>query len=213
MQSHSYVPVPLTSIDLEINVLQSQASFLMTQNYVNIEDAPIETVFLFPKDSDVAMSQLSCHFTLADGSKAVLETEIECREKAEVKYQDAVASGQTAVIGSYTYSHRDMMRVSIGNFPPNSSAQMVIRYYQNLDIEDMSYCLRVPVGYIPKYMPRISQMISNPEEKDVEMKDEEDEFGLSSVRVEGSDQAPYVWNLRVNIETAGDITRLSSRNH
>lgn len=129
MQSQTNVPVPLLSIDLEINVLQSQAAFTMTQNYVNIEDSPIETVFLFPKDCDVAMSQLSCHFTLEDGSKAIIETEIEGRQKAEVKYQDAVASGQTAVLGAYSVSHRDMMRVSIGNFPPKATAQMVIRYY------------------------------------------------------------------------------------
>lgn len=74
------------------------------------------------------------------------------RKKIEAKYEDAVASGKTAVIGGYTKTQRDMVRVSLGNFPPQSRAVVRVYYYQNMDIEDLSYCLRIPMSYIPRYM-------------------------------------------------------------
>jgi von Willebrand factor A domain-containing protein 5 len=111
-------PIPLTSITLDVKILQSVARLVMTQEYVNIEDIPVETVFLFPKDADAVITKISCEFTLKDGSKSLIETEIEGRKRAEAKYDNAVASGQTAVLGVINQSHRDLTRINIGNFPP-----------------------------------------------------------------------------------------------
>jgi hypothetical protein len=72
----------------------------MTQEYINIEDNPVETVFLFPKDVEAVITKISCEFTLKDGSKSLIETVIEARQKAEAKYQEDVESGMTAVLGT-----------------------------------------------------------------------------------------------------------------
>ena len=45
-------PIPLTKIDIKGEIISSLASFEMVQTYVNIEDVPIETVYLFPKEAD-----------------------------------------------------------------------------------------------------------------------------------------------------------------
>ena len=44
-----------------------------------------------------------------------------------------------------------MVRINIGNFPPHASAVLKLEFYSQLLIEDLSYCLRIPVTYIPKY--------------------------------------------------------------
>ena len=54
-----------------------------------------------------------------------------------------------------------MLRINIGNFPPLSSAVLRVFYYQQLDIEDVSYCLKVPMTYIPKYMGNIANYINS----------------------------------------------------
>lgn len=100
----------------------------MVQQYVNIEDQALETVFLFPCDIDSVITKLTCEFTLPDGTKTMLETKVEERTKAEVKYEDAVTSGKTAVFSTYTRAHRDMIRINIGNFPPLSEAVIKVSY-------------------------------------------------------------------------------------
>jgi hypothetical protein len=41
----------------------------MTQVYVNNEDRPLETVFLFPMEVDAAVSKITIEFTLENGKK------------------------------------------------------------------------------------------------------------------------------------------------
>lgn len=54
----------------------------MKQEYVNIEDTPIETIFFFPKDTGSVISKITCEFRLPDGTSKSLETRIEEKEKA-----------------------------------------------------------------------------------------------------------------------------------
>lgn len=83
----------------------------MTQKYCNSEDNPIETIFLFPMDIDVAISKICVDFKLQDGTTKSLETIIDERKKLEVRYEDAVASGKTAVLGTLSKTQRDMMKI------------------------------------------------------------------------------------------------------
>ena len=160
VDKHSKKPVPLKKIELKADVVQALASFQMVQHYVNIEDTPLETVFLFPTDIASIITKLTCTFTLADGTQSTLETQVTAREKAEVIYENAVASGKTAVISTINKAHRDMVRISVGNFPPQSTAVLTLFYYQHLSFEDVSYCLRIPTTYIPKYVARINNMLA-----------------------------------------------------
>jgi hypothetical protein len=40
-------------------------------------------------------------FTLPDGTERELETLVDERKKVEIKYEDAVSTGKTAVMGGY----------------------------------------------------------------------------------------------------------------
>jgi hypothetical protein len=44
-----------------------------------------------------------------------------------------------------------MVRMIIGNLPPHSEAKLTVYYYQQLDQEDLSYKLKIPMSYVPKY--------------------------------------------------------------
>ena len=67
------------------------ASFVMTQNYVNIEENPLETVYLYPTDVQAVLSKITTKFTLQDGTVSEMETKIGLREKVEAIYEDKVA--------------------------------------------------------------------------------------------------------------------------
>jgi hypothetical protein len=86
-------PVPLKSINLDVKIINSLSAFEMTQYYINEEENPLETIFLFPVDMNVAFSKITADFKLKDGSIKHVETIIEEREKVEAKYEEAIATG------------------------------------------------------------------------------------------------------------------------
>jgi hypothetical protein len=105
-------------VDISVSIVQGVASFEMTQRYASLESQPVENLFYFPRDIESTISKLTCEFTLRDSSKKLLETRIEERSKAEVKYEDAVAIGKAAVIGRIGKVCQDMVSIGIGQFPP-----------------------------------------------------------------------------------------------
>jgi hypothetical protein len=114
---------------MNVQVTQSVASFEMTHTYANFSDKAIEAVFFFPKDIDSVITKIICEFTLSDGSKKSIETRITEKQKAVEKYEDAVAGGKTAVLGSLTKSSGDLIRIMIGQFPPMSRAELKIFFF------------------------------------------------------------------------------------
>lgn len=54
------------------------------------------------------------------------------------------------------------MRVSIGNFPAHAKAVLRVYYYQHLCdcVEDLSYALRIPMSYVPRYVGSIPGLLT-----------------------------------------------------
>ena len=44
-----------------------------------------------------------------------------------------------------------MVRIMVGNFPPLAEAELKIYFFSSLPVEDLSYCLRIPTTYVPRY--------------------------------------------------------------
>ena len=59
------------------------------------------------------------------------------KEKAEEKYSDAIASGNTGAISS---QEDKIIKVNIGNIPSKSIVKLISEFIQFLNIEDVSYC-------------------------------------------------------------------------
>jgi hypothetical protein len=83
-----------------------------------------------PYSESFVMTKLIVDFTLPDGTSKTLETKIQERKRAEVKYEEAVASGKTAVMANLPAKNEapkktmKTMKIMLGNFPPGSLAHL-----------------------------------------------------------------------------------------
>jgi hypothetical protein len=112
-------------VSFDVDVTQGFADMKITQVYQNETSAPMEIVFKMPISDTFSMNTIQARFLLQDGSETCIETRVVEREKAKEKYEDAVASGQTAVMANLPMVHDrfevNVMTIYLGNFPPMST--------------------------------------------------------------------------------------------
>jgi len=92
--------LPLKNVAFDVEIVQGFADFRLTQVYENPKDNALEILFKMPYSETFSINKIEATFFLEDGTTKVLETKLEARKKAEVKYEDAVASGQTVVMAT-----------------------------------------------------------------------------------------------------------------
>ena len=188
---------------------------------MNFLDSPLETIFFFPADVQAILTKLEIEFTLQDGTKQYMETKVGGRRKVYNQYDDMVASGHTVVMGGYSEQMRDMVRILIGNFPPNSEAQLKLFFYQKLEVEDLSYCLKIPMVYIPRYITRLTKVTNqsynllHPDMNETNFIPDEEETKSYELpnSIPSTNKIDYAWSLSINIMTLGMISRVSCRTH
>ena len=92
----------------------------MSQTYVNDIDSPIEAILTFPSEKDVLVSQMI--ITLDD---KVIESKIMQKEKAEEKYDDAIASGKSAFLLNEK-EETQSLALNVGNILPGQKVKAEI---------------------------------------------------------------------------------------
>ena len=95
----------LILINSELNEFYAKTN--ITQYYKNYSENPIELILKFPYNSSVQFSK----FTLEMNNKKVVSKVLD-KEKAEEKYNDAIASGNVGVISTIKDK---FIKVNIGN--------------------------------------------------------------------------------------------------
>lgn len=90
--------IPLKQVHFQVEMQQGFADVTLHQHYTNDADHALETLFMLPKADTFILSKIIVEFTLQDGSIEHLETKVMEREQAQYRYDDAVASGQSAVM-------------------------------------------------------------------------------------------------------------------
>ena len=154
---HKKTAIPLLRTAFNVNISYGYADMELNQVYENSNDHPLETLFMMPYSESFTLNKIIIMYILADGTQKRLETKVSEREAAFAKYHDAVSQGETVLI-SYTESRsesKSMLRIKLGNFPPNSKAHLRAICSQKLDFEDLSYCFRIPMAFVPSYMGNI----------------------------------------------------------
>ncbi|KAF7645523.1 hypothetical protein LDENG_00202810, partial [Lucifuga dentata] len=146
-------PVPLKSIEVEVEVRDHVASVVSTLLYENKEDKPIEAVFVFPLPGDAAV----CHFSTKIGQTQVVA---EVREKQQTReaYDDALSSGQQAFLLEESEQSPDIFSLSVSSLPPGESASIRLEYVTELAVqadEALRFCL--PAVLNPRYQPQGSE--------------------------------------------------------
>ncbi|XP_063349295.1 von Willebrand factor A domain-containing protein 5A-like isoform X2 [Pelmatolapia mariae] len=146
-------PVPLKSIEVELEVRDHVATVVSTLNYENKEDKPLEAVFVFPLPGDAAV----CHFSAQIGQTQIV-AEVKEKQKAREEYDDALSSGQQAFLLEESDESPDIFSLSVGSLPPGESASIRLEYVTELAVQaddGLRFCL--PAVLNPRYQPQGSE--------------------------------------------------------
>ncbi|KAM9732851.1 von Willebrand factor A domain-containing protein 5A-like isoform 3-T3 [Menidia menidia] len=143
-------PVPLRSIEVELQVKDHVATVISTLIYDNKEDKPLEAVFVFPLPGDAAV----CHFSAKLGKTHVV-AEVKEKQQAREEYDDALSSSQQAFLLEESEQSSDIFSMSVGSLPPGESASIRLEYVTELAVQaddGLRFCL--PAVLNPRYQPQ-----------------------------------------------------------
>ncbi|XP_032401502.1 von Willebrand factor A domain-containing protein 5A-like isoform X1 [Xiphophorus hellerii] len=146
-------PVPLKSIDAQLEVKDHVATLVSTLNYENKEDKPLEAVFVFPLPGDAAV----CHFSAQIGETHIV-AEVKEKQQAQEEYDDALSSGQQAFLLEESEQSPDIFSLKVGRLPPGESASIRLEYVTELAVQaddGLRFCL--PAVLNPRYQPQGSE--------------------------------------------------------
>nr|XP_046246259.1 von Willebrand factor A domain-containing protein 5A-like isoform X2 [Scatophagus argus] len=146
-------PVPLKSVEVEVEVRDHVATVVSTLNYENKEDKPLEAVFVFPLPGDAAV----CHFSATIGQTQIV-AEVKEKQEARDEYDDALSSGQQAFLLEESDQSPDVFSMSVGSLRPGESASIRLEYVTELDVQaddGLRFCL--PAVLNPRYQPQGSE--------------------------------------------------------
>ncbi|XP_048013466.1 von Willebrand factor A domain-containing protein 5A-like isoform X2 [Megalobrama amblycephala] len=181
-------PVPLKSISVEVRVQDHVATVSSTLQYVNEEERPLEALFVFPLPADAAV----CHFSAKIGEQEIV-AEVQERETARDRYDDAVSSGQQAFLLEESEESPDVFRLSVGCLSPGQNAAVTIIYVTELAVQadhSLRFCL--PAVLNPRYTPAGSAA------------------GIVSEISSGCGSVPYTLTLSVHVSSPKPISKLES---
>ena len=120
-------------IYLNANINEIFASTELTQYFQNPLDNPIELQVQFPIKEKINLSK----FEVSMNNKKIL-SKILSKDKANEKYSDAIAQGNTAIKSDYSKSFKSY-NINIGNLGPKESICLKTYYNQSIFSYDMSY--------------------------------------------------------------------------
>ncbi|XP_014880799.1 von Willebrand factor A domain-containing protein 5A-like isoform X2 [Poecilia latipinna] len=146
-------PVPLKSIDAQLEVKDHVATLVSTLNFENKEDKPLETVFVFPLPGDAAV----CHFSAQIGETHIV-AEVKEKQQAQEEYDDALSSGQQAFLLEESDESPDIFSLKVGSLPPGESASIRLEYVTELAVQaddGLRFCMLAVLN--PRYQPQGSE--------------------------------------------------------
>ena len=130
ISSEEAVPVPLKSVNIQARTCGFVSDVTVKQSYVNVENNPIEVIYMFPIEEEAAVKSFEAEI---DGQKIV--TEVKEKEKARREYDEAIKDKKTAVLLEETQP--DIFRIKLGQLKPGAGAEIVITYMSELPVEDL----------------------------------------------------------------------------
>ena len=110
--------------------------------FINDSEEPVEATYQFPTDSQTVVSRL--HFQLGDRS---VEGRVQSKEKAQERYDDALAGGNAAVLVKENEKDKDLLEMKVGGIQPAQEVTVTLTLLKLLEVEAGAYCLRVPTSY------------------------------------------------------------------
>ena len=118
-------------INSKINELFATSE--VTQVFTNTLSKSIELTISFPIKPEIQLTK----FVITIGNKTII-SKVLSKEKAEEKYSDAIASGNTGVLSTFDESGKDYI-INVGNVLPKEKVTLKSVFSQMITSQDMSY--------------------------------------------------------------------------
>lgn len=141
-----YIPAPIQTTDVDIQVKGPLARARVRQRFTNPSDAWAEALYAFPLPQDAAVDRL--HMQIG---KRVIEGEIREREQARRDYENARRAGKRAAL--VEQQRPNLFTTAVANIPPHGEIVVEIEYQQKLRWQDDQFSLRFPMAITPRYTP------------------------------------------------------------
>jgi len=134
------------STDIQVEITGLIARVEITQKFSNQGAEWAEGVYRFPLPQGAAVDRMYIKV-----GERILEGEIQEKETARRVYEKARDNGQTATL--VEQQRRNQFETRLANIGPNEAIEITIGYLQNVSYSDMSYHLRIPMTFTPRWTP------------------------------------------------------------
>lgn len=185
-------PIPLVGLSYEGKLRGLAMELIIRQRYRNTEINPLETVYTFPVPDGAAV----CGVTVSTADR-VLKAEVEEREKAFDKYDDALAEGHGAML--LDQERANLLHLSVGSILPGKELVVEIRMVYEGAVEGKGVRLLLPTTVSPRYTPAATKA--------------EDLAELERITPPYALEVPYGFTLIVEADLGCPITSVSSPSH
>jgi Ca-activated chloride channel family protein len=136
----------LERIDVRADITGLVARTVITQDFHNPHDVPLEATYIFPLPARAAVTGLRM---TADGR--TVEAELRERAEARAAYDDALAAGQRASIAEE--ERPDVFTLRVGNIVAGERVSVQLTLVAPLPYEDGQATYRLPLVVAPRYIP------------------------------------------------------------
>jgi Ca-activated chloride channel homolog len=138
--------LPLERIDAHATITGLVARTVLTEDFRNPHDVPLEATYVFPLPARAAVTGLRME---ADGR--TVEAELRERAEARATYDAALAAGQRASIAEE--ERPDVFTLRVGNLMPGERVTVRLTIVGPLPYEDGEATYRLPLVVAPRYIP------------------------------------------------------------
>uniref|UniRef100_A0A8C3HW88 von Willebrand factor A domain-containing protein 5A n=1 Tax=Chrysemys picta bellii TaxID=8478 RepID=A0A8C3HW88_CHRPI len=184
-----FPPVPLRSGSVTVLIRGFVADVGCELLYRNEEPGPVEAVFVFPVDAEVAVYAFQARL-----GGTCIQAQLCEKKQAQELYGDALAGGQSSFLLQQEGTGGDVFSCSLGNLPPGEEAALTLRYVCELPLEpDGASRYMLPAMLRPRYTPHGETHRSPP--------------GVPQVP---QGELPYTLNLSVTLQSPHGIDRMLS---
>ncbi|MBS2015821.1 MAG: VWA domain-containing protein [Deltaproteobacteria bacterium] len=138
-------PVPLLGVKVEAEVVAGHSRTIVRQRYRNVEQRPIEAIYVFPLPAKGAVTGFSM---TVDGRR--LEGEVHEREEAFQRYDDALTAGHGAAL--LEQERPNVFTANVGNLLPGEETVIEIEIVAPVQADEGATRWVLPTLVAPRYM-------------------------------------------------------------
>ena len=150
--------LPLQKVDIDVIIEGSFATCDLDLVYSNPSpDCALEATYEFHLEKNTLLAKLT-----AELNGHTVEAQVRDKEKAQERYDDAVAAGNTAVLAQRDSEKKEVMSIRLGNLLPEQTLRLRLKLIMQVEILQGSYHFELPTGLYPDYSRHVAKEAGQP---------------------------------------------------